>query len=81
MLLGENMTERIIVIYKKEEILSTDYQCDLCDKTVYPMLSWGCYHDDDAHKTVICIPCITKINQQIPDGLRSDIAFRKIEGE
>jgi len=52
--------DRIIVINKKDDE-NGYYKCDLCDKSRYPFLSWGCYHDDDAHKTAICLSCIIEL--------------------
>lgn len=51
---------RISVIQKAEEGLS-DYQCDLCDETNYPMISWACTHDDDYIRTIVCLMCISNL--------------------
>lgn len=54
--------DRISIINKDDNEFSEDYQCDLCDKTNYPMLSWGCTHDDDYIRTIVCLVCIKDLN-------------------
>ena len=55
--------ERIDVIKKAQKGLD-DYQCDLCDESEYPMLSWACYHDDDYIRTIVCLQCIAKLEEE-----------------
>lgn len=69
--------DRIIIIHKKDDE-NGYYKCDLCDKSRYPFLSWGCYHDDDAHKTAICLSCIIDLNNSIPDKERHRVIMENL---
>lgn len=51
---------RYSIITKNEIDISPD-QCDLCDREILPLVSWGTIHDDPYGGTKVCLDCLKTI--------------------